>query len=176
MQNFCLEKGVKARIGGIKVSFDLALLNLFRPSAVGEAPIFLLQALADNKINISFLTRMENDSGSTCNCCVSVHDLDRVACLFDEAAFYGEQVEVIHKVAVVSVFPHRYQLSVLGTVVGALGQAEISVHAMGTSLSSITVVVDCRSLPRVITLFEEVFDLPGLSRSILPDLRPNQEE
>ncbi len=169
MQDYCSEESINTRIRGIKANSDLVLINLFRSHAIGPAPIFLLQALADNKINISFLTRIRTESDTTCSCCVSINDIGRVACLVDEAISHGERVEVVRGVAAVSVFPHHYHLNVLGTVVGLLGQKGIPVLAMGTSLSTVTVVVDCRILPRVVALFGEMFDLPVPPMSVPPD-------
>jgi aspartokinase len=160
MQDLHLEINDPIRIDGIKVTTGLVLFNLCRPLP-DTAPASLWQAMAGEKINIHFLTRMKTDAGTTCSWCISATDMLRAECFLDGARSLGEQVEVIRPVAAVSIFPHRHHLAAPALAIGALEQERIPIHALGTSLSSVVIVTSEHLVSPAADALTRILSLPG---------------
>jgi aspartokinase len=174
MQDLHLEIIDPIRIDGIKVSAGLVLFNLYRLRP-DTAPASLWWAMAGEKINLHFLTRVETDSGTTCSWCISATDMLRAKCLLDRSTPLGEQVEVIRPVAAVSIFPHRHHLAVPALAIGALGQKRIPIHALGTSLSSVVIVTSEHLISPATDVLTRLFSLPG-NLPVLADSSVDQKE
>ncbi len=154
MQNVCSEDSGKVKIGGIKMSPELVLINLshHHPS--------LLQRIAEDKINLAFLIRRQIEVGSACSFCVARKDVGRVTGFMGQVAFEAGHVEIIDLVATLSIFPHNGSLAVLGATVRILGEAGIPIHALCTSLSSLSMVIDHRLLQSAVNALQKEFNLP----------------
>ena len=154
----------KIRIDGIKLSGELALVRL----ANHPQPQFALSCgcgiMAANRINMPFVSAA--CPGGRVSWCVEMEDQPRTQALLEGSPDLTGYTEVTPSVGLVSLFPHRSSLEVLGRALQALAGAEIPVHGLTSSLAPITFVTDYALLDAAASALESFFELPPNQRPI----------
>ncbi len=160
MQDFCSENTAEIKLGGIKLSPELVLFNLYRLPIHGQDHFSLLRRIAEDRINLTFLLHHQTKTGMACSFCVIRNDAVRVKRCIQSPGSSGEEIGIIDPVGTIAIFPHRYSLAVLGTLIRITARARIPIHALCTSLSSVAVTTDYRYLGKVVEEVQKVFSLP----------------
>jgi len=156
----------KIRIEGIKLSGELALVNVASHPRPQFALFRLCKILASNRINIPFISAMCRSGRSRSSCCVDMEDFGRARAFIGEDPDLAGHIEFIPAVGLLSVFPHRFRLQILGLSLHALGKAGLSVHGLTSSLAPLTFVLDYAVLDAAAAALEGIFHMPPNQRPI----------
>lgn len=149
------------KIGGIKLSQELAQFNVSGGHSVGLLLTPYLRCMAENRINLTFLSLDKSEAGSIGSFCVAANDFARVRQLMDADVSAQNRIEVVAPVGTITIFPHRRSFTLLGSVIGSLGKAGIPIHAICTSLSTLAVNTDYPLLDQAVEELEKILDIPG---------------
>lgn len=161
MQETASTNDGKIKVGGIKLSPELVQFTVSgRQPAVGS-PVPFLGKIAENRINLTFLSLTNAPTAFTGNFCVLASDFTRVQRLVELEAAGEYHVEILAPVGTITIFPHQRSFSLLGRVIGRLRNARIPIHAVCTSLSSLAINTDFRCLDSAVQELLDLLDLPG---------------
>jgi aspartokinase len=154
----------KIRIDGIKLSGELALVHL----ANHPRPQFALSRgcglMAANRINMPFVSAACPDGCASW--CVEMEDHARTKALLEGTPELEGHARVRPSVGLVSVFPHRSSLRLLGRALQALAGAGVPIHGLTSSLAPLTFVTDYALLEAAASALEACFELPPGQRPI----------
>jgi aspartokinase len=168
--------GEKIRINGIKLSAELVQVNLLGHSLQQDFRVLFFRFLAQHQINIPFIlvTGMaEKIQGS---CCVAAKDANRVKKLVAMEPELKENVEFISGVGALSMFPHHSKLKLLGLSFYLFGETRLPVHAMSSSISSLTFIMDYPKLDNAVSTLLEYVDLPPNHAPFRPEIHVIQQK
>jgi aspartokinase len=157
-------------IGGIKLSQELTQFNLFWQRSADFLITRHLARIAECKINLTFLSQSAEKKDGITSFCVDAGDAPQVEQIVAVDVSPICQIEIIAPVGTITIFPHRRSFFLLGSVVEALGQANIPIHAVSTSLSSLAINTDFRLLDRAIEELEKVLEIPDNHAPYRPEL------
>lgn len=166
----------KIRIEGIKLSEELFQLNILRHFHSKDTLRHFCRILASNKINIPFLSTAYFGEEVQLVCCMSAEQKAKVQDLINAEASLGGCVEFIPSTGLLSVYPHKSDVRVLGLSLFALGRARIPIHGLASSLSALTLVTDYGRLDEAAEVLQEYLELPPGQRPFRPQFRITQSE
>ncbi len=145
----------KIRINDFRLSRELFQLELLNVSGSIDADLYFLKALAAVRINIEFLTRTCIDEKSRSSFCIRSEFHDMVKRLLDPEPSLKDLTKFIPSVGLVTLFPHRFSLEILGLSLNVLGRARLPIHGIASSISSITFVTDFERLEEAVKELQE---------------------
>lgn len=163
--------GKALKIDGIKFSEELVLLNLPDSGNTGSLATTFLHLLARNRINIPFVTLTRRQSGLWLTGCVGVDKMDQVGNLLQEEPELVSQLEAIPSVGLLTLFPHRAGLRILGLALATFDRAQLPLYGLASSLSALTFVTGFSHLDRAVEYLEEVVVLPENHAPFKPQFR-----
>jgi len=148
------------KIDGIKLSEELLQVNVTGVPDPQKALAGISRMFAENRINMALVTAACPGSGGHAACCVPVEEHGRVTDLIERDADLKKYVSIVSPVGLLSLFPHRSSLKLLGSALQAFGNAGIPVYGLASSLAPLTFVVDHHRLDAAIGALGEVFEIP----------------
>ena len=126
---------------------------MLRPEANCQFPSELCQILATSKINIPFLTFAKKDNSGSLSIVVDISDAEKTSSLIDEN-FTDGSCTAAH-VVILSVFPHRNNPEIIGSLLDLLSQLKDHPLGIANSPSAVSVVLKRDSMGQVTNgLFE----------------------
>lgn len=149
----------KILMEGLKVTGDLVLAGVTKPSCGGKLFASLLRELAENRINMPLFIGGEAEGGMPFTCCVAASDKERFEALKDLIPDLRACMEVSAPANLLSLFPHRFNLKALGLSLMALGNAQIPLRGFCSSLSALTFITDHTELDPASAALEGCFGL-----------------
>ncbi len=151
----------KIRIGGIKLSSELILIRHFFPmdgADFSNPPIYRI--LANQRINIPFLSiRCDKKQVHVC-CTAPTDEFLRIKHLLPIGSCDESQMEIFPGKVLLTLFPHKGRLDILGLLLTALKDAGIAVYGFSSSISSLSIVIDLAVQNKVTAAIGESFELP----------------
>ena len=132
----------KIRINDFRLSRELFHLEFLNGSSSSDTDLLFLKALSAQRINIDFLSRTLINEKARSSFCIKSEFYDMVKRLLGSEPLLKDQAEFISSVGLVSLFPHRFSLEILGRSLSAFGNANIPIYEVASSVSSITFVTD----------------------------------
>jgi aspartokinase len=144
---------------GMKVSGDLVLVEGTDLPATGERLSIFLSGLTQAGVNMNLFIGAKTEEGTQFECCVAASDEGRVKPLLDGKPELKTGVEFAAPVDLLTLFPHRFDLKILGLSLTALGRARIPLHGFCSSLSAITFITDHTDLEKASAALEGCFGL-----------------
>ena len=147
-------------VEGMASSGDLVRVNALKVCLSAELLTRFLRGLVENRINMNLFIGGEAEGGIQFTCCVAAPDGGRVKAMTDSIAHLKACVEFSAPVELLSVFPHRFNLKVLGLGLMALGRAQIPLHGFCSSLSALTFITDHTDLDQASAALEGYFGFP----------------
>lgn len=151
----------KIRIGGIKISERLALVNLPQLSDLFPYLSHLCRVMSRNRVNLPFITSACTHHGAKIFCCVAATDKDRVRNLLESDHILGGLFDLTPNTGLLSLFPTRSGLDVLGGALSTFARAGIPLYGAASSLSSLVFVTDFNQLLPAVDAFKKYFDIPS---------------
>jgi aspartokinase len=151
----------KVPMQGVKRSGDLVMVNLVRASSPEEFIQGFLRILTQSRINMNFFVGNAMEKGIQFTCCVNSSDGSRVRELTDHMTDLSGCAKFHHPVDLISIFPHQFNLKVVGLGLMAFARARVSLYGICSSLSALTFITDHTHSDKALAILEEFFDLPG---------------
>ena len=156
---------VKIKIGGIMQTTGLAKVGVMsipdRPGTAGH----ILAAMGRKTINVQFIVQcIDIHDNDHVVFCIAQEDLDRAKDILEQVKHElgAEQVIQRDNVAVLSIFgpDFRERPGIAGTMFSALGERDINILAISTSISTLSCVIDAARIQEAVLAMRETFDLP----------------
>jgi aspartokinase len=116
------------------------------PDPSRENPTRLFRAFAEAEINLPYLTCVRNDASWGIHFIVDQKDRDRACGLLNES-FAGAGAHAVACV-ILSLFPHRSNPEIVGSLFEALGREGVTPDALAHSPSAISIVLNDKDLNR----------------------------
>jgi len=155
----------KLQAGGLIQNDHLAMLGIMdipsRPGIGGK----LFSALSDQRINVELIVHLiDLEEKDHIVLCVNRDDLNEALAVVERVReeIGGKAVTSDPEVASVSLFSldFREQRGVASQMCKTLGNCNINIRAISTSLSTITCVIEAQRLDEAIQALREAFTLP----------------
>jgi hypothetical protein len=134
------------RINGFKLSKELILIRLQCFSNLSSDGLFFLEKLNDHKINIVFLSWIVLNGKIQLSCCITLEDRYQVQAILASRPGLEKQSSIDSSIGLLSLFPHKNSLGFLAQSLKTFVKMNLPIYGLSSSLSSITVVTDYRSL------------------------------
>ena len=164
----------KTKIGGIKISDRLTLVNLPQLSGLYPYLSHLCRVMSRNRVNLLFMTSAFTRQGASISCCVAAEDEDRVESLLESDDLLGGLVDLRPNAGLLSLFPTRSGLNVLGEVLSAFARADIPVYGAASSLSSLIFVTEFGLLLPAVQALTRDFNVPPRQAPVQQDFKVRQ--
>jgi len=157
--------GKKTQIGGVMHNDELAMVGVLaipsRPGMAGK----ILSTMGNNGINVQFIVQTaDKDGNDHVVFCVSREDLEATLNLLSQIKEEVSAQEIVHdaNVGLVSIFgpDFRQRPGIAGEMFAALGQADINIKAISTSISTISCVIEAALVPKAVRVLNETFESP----------------
>lgn len=155
-----MTKEQKVRIGGIKFSEELIQVTVACKSPDYSSICRLLHLIAEQNINISFLTHSVFTKRPESIFCVDCAALDAIQQILKSSSWPAEFINIIPSVGTLTVFPHRNELKLLGLIINFFGTCAFPVHSFSTSISTISLNTDYLHLDSIADKLQSVLLLP----------------
>jgi aspartokinase len=149
------------RIGGIKLSKELSQINIVGSPECQNLQSRISQLLAFERLNMHLLAQAGSGRRPKLSFCVSAKDVAAVRRVLNANDFLDAEIEVVHGLGSVSLFPYQCSLNILGLSLVAFGEASIPIYGLASSLSSLTFVTDYSRLNAAVESLKHYFRLPS---------------
>jgi aspartate kinase len=157
--------GKKTQIGGIMHSDGLAMIGVLampsRPGLAGK----ILSVMGSKNVNVQFIVQLvDKDGKDYVVFCVERKDLETALDLLADIKEEVSAQEIAHdaSVGLVSIFgpDFRQRPGIAGEMFAALGQADINIQAISTSISTISCVIQAIQVPEAVKILQDTFEMP----------------
>lgn len=154
-----MERLGKISVGGIKLSPELAQFDVKWGSATATLGP-LLHGLAEEKINLAYLSISADQVPARASFCVAKADAHRVKKQIDRETALRENTTINAPIGALTVFPHKSSLTLLGHLVTTLITADCPVYGIASSISALTLTTDYNLVDHALKALESILDLP----------------
>jgi len=149
----------KIAMEGLRVSGNLALMEVADRSYTGERLSRMLGELAETGVNLNLFIGGETQEEIRFACCVAASDGAHIKALMDCNPELRTGVELSAGVDLLALFPHCFDFKILGLGLTALARARIPLIGFCSSLSAITFVTDHTDLDQAIAALKGCFEV-----------------
>jgi aspartokinase len=162
-------------ISGLKLSEQLTSIWVHTPPRMENRLTRLCRLLTRQQINIAFLTSASLLDSRPVLCCIDVNDQPAVADLMDRNEDLKPHIRYGGCVGVITFYPHRSDLKLLGLALQLLGQNGIKVHGLASSIAALSFVVDFHRIDDAARAFAANLQLPDNASPLRSEFRIHQE-
>jgi aspartokinase len=134
------------RLGGFKILKDVVWFSLVLAEKTEHFPAEFFRVIAEEKINLPYVTCIHDSHSWGLNITVDNTDQKRTSTLIEET--FGKTFTHHPKSVILSVFPHKKNPEVTGSLFEAFGQKGVEPVAFTNSPSAISVVLKEQVLNR----------------------------
>jgi aspartate kinase len=154
----------KLEIGGILHRTDLAEISVMsvpnRPGIAGT----ILEALGEKRISVRLIVQcIDPRKQSHILFCIAEEDLERALSVVEDVRSEVGAGEVNHqpRVAMVSIFGPEFQErpGLAGAMFSALASAGIEIHAISTSIATVTCLIDIDRADDAVEAVHDAFEI-----------------
>ncbi|MDD5718924.1 MAG: ACT domain-containing protein [Candidatus Krumholzibacteria bacterium] len=155
----------KIAVGGITRTDELVLLRVLGARSGSRFASCTLDTLGEAGINIVCCASF-SDERERQNLGLAIHrkDLDQALCLLQgiRETIGAERIEVRRRCSAIAVYGPQFSSSpaIGGRIFGATDQAEIPVHMISTSFTTVAFLVDTDRAQDAVTNLRDVFLVP----------------
>lgn len=128
-------------VDGFKLSNELFQFRIDNFGDV-EATLSFFKNIVEHRININYLSRTVLNGNISTTCCVASEAQEEIKVIIETQKVLKNLVIFTPSVGLLSFYPHRFNIKILGKSLIALGKAGVPIHGIATSLSSITFITD----------------------------------
>ncbi len=127
------------RLGGFKVLKDVTLISLVSPEEMGDLPLRLCRAIADEKMNLPYVSVIHNGRSWGMHIMLDAANRTPATQLVDKEL--GSMASSVSESAILSIFPHRSNPTVVGSLLEVLDREGIDTQSYSNSPSAVSAVV-----------------------------------
>lgn len=128
------------KLGGFKVLKEISRISLVSPQGARDFPVRVFRGLARAAINIPYAACILDGGAWGLTIAVGTGDAERAAREIEAAS--RDRGVLRSEAAILSIFPHRKNPEVIRSLFEALGEEGISAHALASSPSAVSVLID----------------------------------
>lgn len=147
-------------ISGIKISPPVLALQLRSDPTTHDWTPRLCRLLSTARVNIAFMTAVGAGPGARTLCCIDPEQRNQVVRLIARDPHLNAFVTFGHKMGLLTLYPHRGSLQLLGRVVQTLRDAGIPLHGLASSIAALTLATDFERLEEAAARIADHFELP----------------
>ncbi|MBW2353328.1 MAG: hypothetical protein JRF51_08900 [Deltaproteobacteria bacterium] len=134
------------KLSGCKVLRNVTLISLSCPRRTGGCPSRFFSPIAENMINLPYVTCVPDDHAWGFNMAMEAEDAGRAQGLLEEIL---KNTPLLHPGnTILSIFPHKRNPEITGALFEAFGQEDVQINALASSPSTISIVLDDKVLNR----------------------------
>lgn len=161
----------KISINGLKLGTPLVLIRVrLQQGTLAVLPEFC-RMLADLSVNIAFMTSVDLDDSRVALCCIDPTDRSRVvAGLAQNTELRAYVCMEPDLVGMISIYPHRSSMAVLGASLQALNKSDIVLYALASSISALTFIVDGLQIDKAAGALTAALKLPPDTPPVLAEI------
>jgi hypothetical protein len=159
------------KLNGPLVAFWVAVSELKAPTLAA-----LYRLLTVNCVNIAFMTAGDAMADEPALCCIDRSEAAKVTALFDNDPQFRDQIRAGSDVGLLTLYPHRSSFKLLGSALQLLGEHEICVYGMASSISALSFVVAFEQLERAGTILSQGLRLPHSASPIRDTVKTRQKQ
>jgi hypothetical protein len=163
--------GDKIRVDGIRLSQKLIHITISSGPGPKDLHSRFLRSMAENRINCPILFYSAMDRCSQGSVCVASEDLHRLDQILSRDSDLKKHVRTISPVGAISLFPHKYNLNLLGCLMHVFGKSAFPIYGLAASLSALTLTTDFHVLDDAIESFMPYISLPPNHAPFRPQMR-----
>jgi hypothetical protein len=145
-------------MNGIRLSNPQIGVSQWFPDDAAVEPVHLYRLLAEEQINITFLTLFFADDAPRIHCCISPEKQAKVDVF---SLCEGSGITCRPRIGTVSVYPHQFSFSALGYLLHVFAKEHFYFHQMASSGAMLTFVVDYADQEKIAAGLERHLDLPA---------------
>jgi aspartokinase len=151
----------KVPMEGVKRCGELVRVSLVHASPPEEFLLGFLRMLTQSRINMNLFVGKATEKGIQLTCCVTSSDGSRVQKLTGNMSNLSGCAEFHRPVDLISIFPHHFNLKVVGMGLMAFARAQVPLYGFCSSLSALTFITDHTHSDKALAILEEIFELPA---------------
>lgn len=127
------------RLGGFKVLKDVTLISLASTEEMGDLPVRLCRAIADEQVNLPYVNIIDNGHSRAIHFLLDTADHTSITQLVDNES--NSIASSVSESAVLSIFPYRRNPSVVGSLLEVFDREGIDTQSYANSPSAVSAVV-----------------------------------
>jgi hypothetical protein len=158
-------------LGGMKISEEMAFVELTAEAPPWGVEADVMQALAGRHIALFYLTMSYSGSHSRVCFCVLPDQIDLVTQLVRTIGRGVLACRTIAAVGLLTVFPHNRCVDALTRALDVFATSELPVYGVASTLSTLTFVLTFSQLDPATEQLREVFQLPDHHSPSQPEFR-----
>ena len=135
-----------ARLGGFKILKDVVRLSLVFPTQGGDLPATLFRLIAKQEINLPYINCINDGQSWSLNIVAGSGNGRMISDLIGKN--FGKISVHNSKSAILSIFPHKRNPEITGSLFEVFGREDVEPDALANSPSAISVVVGEESINR----------------------------
>jgi hypothetical protein len=166
----------KISINGLKLNGPFVALWVAASELKASTLAALYRLLTGNCVNIAYMTAGDAMADEPALCCIDRSEAARVTALFDNDPQFRDQIRVGSDVGLLTFYPHRSSLTVLGSAFQLLGVHEICVYGMASSISALSFVVAFEQLERAGSIVSQGLQLPESATPVRDTIKTRQKQ
>gem|GEM_PF-3061810 len=164
----------KIEIGGVRLKRDLVQVEFRFPSSACATTSEICDKLTRNEVNVSFfMTRSDKGAMSSVSFCVDRTHSRLVAEIMKRAPA-GVAGKLTSPVALITFYPRRKGLGLLGAVLAMWGMKKLPLYGVATSLSSVSCATDDTRVEEILSAIDEHMKLPSNHTPFVSPLKVTQ--
>jgi aspartokinase len=143
------------KLGGFKILKDVVLISTFIPDEKKDDPARFFRVIAEEKINLPYVTCIHGSQSWGLNLMVNTSDKANISQVIEKN--FGKIFQYTPNSAILSIFPHRKNPEITGSLFEAFGQQGLKPDSVSNSPSAISVVLKEEILNRASSALFEPF-------------------
>jgi aspartokinase len=127
------------RLGGFKVLDKMEGFSLILPKGEKNLPALLFKAAAQERINLTYFTLLNHNSTWGVNAVVESSQRKSMHGIIE--GNLGNYFRQLHKIAILSIFPHKNNPEITGNLIDALAERDLTPYSLANSPSAISIIL-----------------------------------
>jgi len=143
------------KLGGFKILKDVVRISTCFPDEKELSPARFFRVIAEEKINLPYITCIHDNQSWGLNLMLDATDEEKISDLIEKT--FGKIFKISPKSAILSIFPHKKNPEITGSLFETFGQEGIKPDSVANSPSAISVVLKEEELNRASSVLFEPF-------------------
>jgi hypothetical protein len=149
----------KMSMEGLNASAEMVEVSFQDSSGLGHKLMEFPRLLARDRINMHFFVGLQRGGEVRAACGIAAVNKGRLKALAEWEPHLKTGMEYYDRVVLLSVFPHQFDLKVVGSALSALAAARIPLRGFCSSLSALTFMTEPASLDNAVAALKECFHI-----------------
>lgn len=158
----------KISMEGLNASAEMVEVRIQDSSGLGHRLMEFPRLLARDRINMHFFVGLQRGKEVRSACGIAAVNKGRLKALAEWEPHLKAGMEYYDSIVLLSVFPHQFDLKVVGSALSALAAARIPLRGFCSSLSALTFMTEPACIEKAVVALQKCFhisscrtDLPG---------------